>query len=339
MNKNTLLTVHSLFHHSYVLTLGAVFTAPTLYYSDTPYGAKTKIIGNFQGNQMWIESPDPSKRLYFLLESDSHPPTWSGSTQVETSAISNFRDMGGYTTQQGTTVKWGTFFRSGSLHSLSEKEQLLLHGMNINHILDFRAKEEAALAPDFIPENSFYHPVPALHEQSNIARLASSTHLSSTIAKIQEEGDALISLFYDLYKEIPFHNPAYEEMFALLDTMDENGALLQHCSAGKDRTGVGSALLLLALGVDEQTVMEDYLLSSIFRKSDVFPFEKYGLTADTLPPSAEKLQRFLSGVSKELLLSTFTSIKEKYPSFDSFFLQEYGITPEKRLAWQKKYTL
>ncbi|MDL2318689.1 tyrosine-protein phosphatase, partial [Eubacteriales bacterium OttesenSCG-928-A19] len=152
-----------------------------------------------------------------------------------------------------------------------------------------------------------------------------------------EDADRMFDTFRSLYADLPFDNDAYRQMFASLDSED-TVPMIQHCSAGKDRTGVGCALMLLSLGVDEETVMEDYLLSAIFRAHInhryVNKMRETGLTGHALDLVARMMT-----VSPDLLGTTFSEIKRRYGDFDAFLEKEYGVTPERRARWQAMHTV
>lgn len=340
MKKNTLFTVVKIQNQSYCLTLAPSIISPKLYYTTTPYRGEKTFLGAFHGHQMWLKSPNRARRIYFVVISDNHPPLWAASTQVEIDSLQNFRDMGGYLTQEGKTVKWGAFYRSGALLPLTGDESDLYEAINIKHVLDYRSLAEAGALPDHLPKSATYYPVPAMAEKGNIAQLA-STSLADMMGAIQEQShaDEAMALFSSLYQQLPFGNPAYKALFAAMDDQSESNALLQHCSAGKDRTGVGSALVLLALGVDEQSVMEDYLLSNIFR--DLTNEAKSIEKMSDVPLSTHALQvaTYLSGVAESLLNTSLNAIKSKYNSYEEFFMKEYQVDEGRLKAWKQRYTV
>ena len=338
MQKNLCLHVTKVVNNSYCISTCDDVINPKLYYSSSPYDQNPQFLQSFSGNQMWVKSPNPDKRIYFCLVSDNLPPQWGASTHVEIDTIANFRDMGGYKTKEGKTVKWGHFFRSGTLLPLNSQEKNVFESLNLKHVLDYRSIEERNEAPDSLPKGANYYPVPAMQAKSNIAKLA-ATDFATRMATIQteEHGKKAIALFTELYIHLPFGNPAYEALFKAMDD-PKDSPLIQHCSAGKDRTGVGCALVLLALGVDEETIMEDYLLSNIFRNSSSDVEMMKSFSSAQFSKEAVKVALFLSGVSRELLSTTFTEIKSRYSSYEEFFLKEYGISEEKLAYWQNRYT-
>ena len=121
-----------------------------------------------------------------------------------------------------------------------------------------------------------------------------------------------------------FANPAYQRLFDLL--LQDDGNLYFHCTAGKDRTGVAGFLIMMALGVEEEDAIQEYLLSNTYLKQRDDEF------AMLLNSSEEKKQLFapLLGVQEEFIRLTIRSIKEAYTSYDEFFLREYKLDQEKR---------
>jgi protein-tyrosine phosphatase len=160
-------------------------------------------------------------------------------------------------------------------------------------------------------------------------------HLT-TVNTAKDARDAF-QLFKDLYAAMPFKSGAYRQMLLSLDGKDAV-PMYQHCSAGKDRTGVGSALLLLALNTPEETVMEDYLLSRDFRREiNIRRVEK--LVAEGISKAAEELvlRMMMSGM-EELIGAALSAIRKKYPTYEAFFLGEYGITPKQLNRWRDMHT-
>ena len=121
-----------------------------------------------------------------------------------------------------------------------------------------------------------------------------------------------------------FANPAYQRLFDLL--LQDDGNRYFHCTAGKDRTGVAGFLIMMALGVEEEDAIQEYLLSNTYLKQGDDEF------AMLLNSSEEKKQLFapLLGVQEEFIRLTIRSIKEAYTSYDEFFLREYKLDQEKR---------
>jgi protein-tyrosine phosphatase len=160
----------------------------------------------------------------------------------------NARDLGGYASADGSHVKWGMIFRTGDLNELTDTDLHYLGQIPIKTTIDFRDSSEIVSAPDKVPAslvNQFFLPI----QPGNITDF---NEITPEVAPqiLVDINKMLVSDFQSEYKAF----------FQLL--MNENYVpLLFHCSAGKDRTGFGAALFLASLGVDKETIIQDYLLS------------------------------------------------------------------------------
>jgi len=160
----------------------------------------------------------------------------------------NFRDLGGQRTADGRRVRTGKLFRSGSLHMMTADDLTHLDAIPLSRVIDYRDPGEVNRSPDKLNEAAHYLNAPA------------NPHVRDVNAKVTELNAATLNalngeeFMLALYRQLPFNNAAYRQLAGwLMEPFD--GALLQHCAVGKDRTGVGCALTLFALGCDRHTVM------------------------------------------------------------------------------------
>ena len=166
----------------------------------------------------------------------------------------NLRDFGGYPTGDGRTVKRGMLYRSGTMTLLTDEDEDHLRALGIRGICDFRRPNERRAEPT------------RWHEPAGIAYwsrdyIESSGVLSDILKDTEATPDKMRQAMIHLYREIPTdHAPSYRAMFAQLARGD--APLLINCAAGKDRTGVGAALVLTVLGVPRPLIDEDYLLTN-----------------------------------------------------------------------------
>ena len=184
----------------------------------------------------------------------------------------NFRDYGGYNAGDGKKVKKGSLYRSDDLSRLTIHDIDLLKKLGINTIIDFRNEFEKSKRPDKIIPGAKYY---SLSPESEITSLASS-ELNTDKKKIdrllEEDRLGLLDNETDSLKEsmLSFVNEkqsqeVYKNMLAILGKR-EGIVSIQHCRGGKDRTGFGTALVLLLLGVSENDVISDYMLTAKFNK-------------------------------------------------------------------------
>lgn len=315
------------------------FSGPmALYASLTPYDPSPSFLCTMDQPELSVASPYPHLRVYFALGSSETPLCWAADRAVEISSVENFRDLGGYGTQDRRRVKWGRFFRCGAVRGMTAAEQEALAMLRVAHIFDYRAIDEAGNAPDTPGAGTRYHLTPAIRATDATQELANMDMVQQLkYVHTAEDAARMFNLFASLYTVLPFANEAYKQMFAALDSESEL-PMIQHCSAGKDRTGVGCALLLTALGVPHGTVMEDYLLSKTFREEAnrqfIGQFSNTGLSDNAM----DLLTRMMS-VSADLLQRAFDAIAGRYPDMEAFYAGEYGITQERLQRWREMHTL
>lgn len=257
---------------------------------------------------------DPSSRNYFQIVTNDGKVTIA-ERHLPMEGGYNFRDIGGYKTTDGRFVKWGKIFRSDDLHKLTTKDLHYLSTIPIISIVDFRSGTEMTQAPDLQPESL-----------KNIYDLSISPGNLNSF-NFDENFDEGIGI--SLMKEVNIllvsdsvSISRYKEFFKILQN-ENNIPLMFHCSAGKDRTGLGTALILFALGVDEETIMEDYLLSNTYLSG------KYESLMEQNP-----IFKDLFSVRKEYLQAGINHIKETYGSVETYLKDVLEVDTE---AMKNKY--
>ncbi|WP_413574753.1 tyrosine-protein phosphatase [Bdellovibrio sp. HCB290] len=239
----------------------------------------------------------------------------------------NFRDLGGHVSVQGHQLKSGQFFRSGALNKLTSDDVVLLQ-TKIGHVIDFRDPSEASHDKDVLWDGVVYENCPAnpvaYRMSANLGSFFTKEHLENIPPQYMEK----------LYRTLPFDNSAYHRMFAVMDEMQGKG-MLQHCAVGKDRTGVGTALLLLGLGVEENQVMQDYLTT----QTGLEPFRNNLMTQfqGILSGKAMEGFQYMMGAHETFLNAALEEMKSKAGSVQKFLLSEYGVTDQRRSKWQQKF--
>lgn len=240
----------------------------------------------------------------------------------------NFRDLGGNRAADGRLIRHGKLFRSGSLDRLSPADCERLAGVPVSQVVDYRDDDEIALKPDILWPGANSHAFPA-----NPLRHEVTANLDSLGSEVLAAFDSR-AFMLKLYRLLPFDNSAYRQLASLL-LQDDDGALVQHCAVGKDRTGIGSALVMFALGADEQTVIEDYLLTD----ATLTPFRQQLLAqlSHTLNDKALKQFSYVLSVQEEFIVTALQAINERYGSVDGWLESEYGLDNRARQCLQDKY--
>lgn len=275
------------------------------------------------GSSIIIDDPSPNARPYFHIVGEKGLSTIVAERKVPVQGAFNLRDLGGYQTVDGRTVKWGKLFRSDALARLSKNDISYLQNSGLKTILDYRSADEIAKSPDPV--------IPGV-KNINDPVLKSGVPTFDIFSLDMEGLDNVFQQIQTAMVEQP-DAEAYKTLFNLL--LDENNtALLQHCTAGKDRTGLGSALVLLALGVPEDTVLNDYMLSN----NPAYIQKQLDSMASILKTDQQRqVVAALYGVKKEWLQTSLDQIKTHYGSYDAYFTQVMGLTAKDRQKLKDMY--
>ncbi len=177
----------------------------------------------------------------------------------------NLRDIGGWSTRAGGRVVTGALYRSTDLSRLAGADVVALGDLGIRSVFDLRTAGERAAAPDLLPEGADYRALDVLAD-STMAVPASLMALLADppAASIALAGSTVPDLFDAAYREIvalPSARASYRALFADLAAPTRRPALV-HCTTGKDRTGWAVAALLMLLGVPDEEVMAEYLITN-----------------------------------------------------------------------------
>lgn len=227
----------------------------------------------------------------------------------------NFRDLGGYRTRDGRAVRWGILFRSGAMNELTPADFTYLGHLGIRTVCDFRSSEERKAAPVHWP-GGVSPKVLADDYKMNMRGFDFSKAGSWT----GEQARAAMASSYPQILEA--FSSQYRRMFQQL--LAGNVPLAFNCSAGKDRTGIAAALILTALDVPRETVIQDYLLSNhYFDPAKATTVNDPGFSAwKKLPPPV--LQAIM-GVDRSYIEAIFRVI-DAYPGGSAAYLRDkFGL--------------
>jgi protein-tyrosine phosphatase len=234
-------------------------------------------------------------------------------------SASNLRDLGGWPTQDGRRVRRGLVYRSAALTALVPQDQAAVDALEFRSVVDLRGNAERTLHPVHIPgATTFTFAIEAAvgAELTDILRTG--------CAAPDATPDSLMALLAEAYRSFALqYARQYGDFLALL--LDrERTPLLVHCSAGKDRTGFGAALLLSALGVAWEDVVEDYLATNRLWRREI-------LRRLTLP---DDMKDVLLGAHQPLLEAAFAAIRQEYGSLQAYLAGPIGLSPAARQTLQ-----
>jgi protein-tyrosine phosphatase len=219
----------------------------------------------------------------------------------------NFRDLGGYRTADGQTVKWGQLYRSGQMHDLTPADYVTLQKLGIRTVCDFRDTRERTTEPTLWPAGQR----PKVLSDDYALDMSSLRLPGDPSTWTHEQVVTAMTATYP--KLLDQFNGQYARMFAELLAGDV--PLAFHCTAGKDRTGVAAALLLTALGEPRATIIEDYLLSN--RHMTPMPAHPTGFWAKLSPQAA----RTFAGVDRRYIDAIF-AVTDRHPGGTMGYLRD-----------------
>jgi protein-tyrosine phosphatase len=235
----------------------------------------------------------------------------------------NFRDLGGYATTDGHHVKWKVLYRSADISKLTPADLDTLSIRHINYDVDLRGVGESAKAPDKMNPGTDYILCPAGSDSTNT--------MFTRLAGMQTGGDSLMLVFYT---NTTYLTPRYKPFFGKLLELPDGDALLFHCTAGKDRTGIAAALLLYALGVPYETIRQDYEATNYYRS----PGNDSTIKAMAARTNInESVLRAMWSAKGEYLDATFEALRKKYGSIDRYLADQLGLDKDKLVILRAKY--
>lgn len=223
----------------------------------------------------------------------------------------NFRDLGGYITTEGKQVKWGKVFRSQSLAQLNAQDMAKVKELGIKTVIDFRDESEALKAPSNLPDD-----ITVIHLPIGVGNNDSILSMMQSEAGWLDSAQCIRFMEEMNRKFVTEYASQYRVFFSvLLDP--ENYPLVFHCTAGKDRTGFAAAMLLSALDVNWNTIMEDYLLTNQYLN----PPEQ----TQQIPVEARSFVRQMWGVQSSYLNAARDEIIKRYKSIDNYLQKELNV--------------
>lgn len=258
----------------------------------------------------------PTTTPYYMIADRDHTQI-VGERVLPLQGAVNFRDIGGYRTEDGQHTRWGQVFRTGSLSGLTTSDWDYLQSIDVKIVCDLRSNEELAAEPEHLPSDAIqYIHLPLFTEENSFQRLRTLVFQPGRIA----------SMLPETYTKVMIdQNPqVFRGVLSRLADPD-NLPAIYHCTAGKDRTGVTTALLLSVLGVPDDTIIADYTLSNrdyayffSYASRALKPVAWLGLNAEMLHP--------LLVADAQTIITTLTHVRTTYGTVENYLISRAGLT-------------
>jgi protein-tyrosine phosphatase len=292
-----------------------------VFVTDNPAGSieQATLLSNNNHDGRYVLNVPGIDRHYFLLRDEKTKHVVTVAERVlSLERGSNFRDIGGYPGEGGKHVRWGLIYRSGASAMLTDADVQQVQALGLKQLIDLRSSEERVLAPtriDGIPYTAVGYSMAALLKPAS--------------------GGGEIKNGGAMYRNFPiFLAPHLRIVFN--DLLSKNGPIVYNCSAGQDRTGFVTAMILSALGTPRDVIIQDYHLSTKYRKpANEMP--KINLAAHPNDPAASLFAKYQddprAAIAQPLkeadgtafLSSAFDEIEKRWGSTDSYLEKEIGL--------------
>jgi protein-tyrosine phosphatase len=243
----------------------------------------------------------------------------SARRRLELDGPVNFRDLGGYATADGRRVRWGRVYRSDSLETLTPADLARLDELGIRLVCDLRRDEERAAAPSRVVGHGELR-----IEHLPIGGIAAETRDMAGRMLRGEIPEVSAATMAGVYLTILDLHP--DSFGAVVSHAGDAASLpmVVHCTAGKDRTGVASALLLAALGVDDETIAADYELSNEFQAHARVAAVRPQL--DAAGVQFEKVEAYFLA-PREVIVATLEGLRERYGGVGEYLTGHARLAP------------
>ena len=253
------------------------------------------------------------------------------SQQLNTTGIINARELGGYPAADGKTIKTGVLLRTAKLSTATEKDiSELKNNYNLGYVIDMRIVAEIGeeTDPEIEGVEQISTPIDITSFLNKIFTISDREERTAVLKQAYEDGELGEFMYVNALKQDSTRQE-YKVFFDTLLKSKGEKAVLWHCSYGKDRTGLGAALILSVLGVDEDTIMKDYLLTNEFYAgAEDAAREKYSSTFPDNPEFVDALAELSGGVKEKYLRNALDYMKKESGSIQAFVKDKIGVTDE-----------
>ena len=258
--------------------------------------------------------------------------SFSNKNQIKIKKVNNFRYLGGIKNNDGKVLKDRVIYRSGNLHQLKKSSFQELEQMKINKVIDLRNKQEVAKEPDQLPKSVCYQLYSAFEDKNDEIGNAKKLALKGKING--KDADQRMVKFYTDYVS---ENPGVIKTI-ITDILNSKQPVLYHCTAGKDRTGMITALILKILKFDDAVIFEEYLQSNNMRKDLIQKRLNLASTFHFIYPKLDiGVVEKTSWIERNYLQSAFDEIDKKYGSMENYIHQVLEISESQREVYIDKF--
>ncbi|MDX1931608.1 MAG: tyrosine-protein phosphatase [Capsulimonadales bacterium] len=256
--------------------------------------------------------------------------TWVvGERRLPLEGLGNLRDAGGYRTEEGRQVRWGMLYRSEALARLTDADREYLNGLQLKTVCDFRGNREAEAAPDKLAPIMTARAVSFPIESGTITRPSATgtttgtTTTATTATTVDLSALIKTGLGVAYMRMLDEHGKSAFGPFVRALAEPANLPTLYHCTAGKDRTGVATALVLRVLGVPTKTIVADYSLTNLATDALMEQAKRNPQLAASGLNSARMMPLMIA--DPKWMEDTLRYVEEKHGSVENYLTTVCGV--------------
>ena len=263
--------------------------------------------------------------------------------------IVNARDMGGYSIGADMHVRKGMLLRSAHLAGATSADLAFLEGLGLAKVIDFRTEHEKQGVEDKVIRGAEYIELPldasgseaakASDEERNVFTRHKRFDMKKVIMRAAFNDHAK-KIAQNLYPTILTYPACMRQMAAFLRLVVDAGdvPILFHCTQGKDRTGIASALLLAALGADKETIVADFDVTNQIYARDVRKFTRRVRMVGGRADEVAVVKSFI-GANTENFIRTLDAIEQEYGSLKAYLLGPMNLTESDLPLLRNRYLI
>lgn len=258
--------------------------------------------------------------------------------RIHLESLENTRDLGGFPTSDGRKIKPHRLIRSGELSKITESDiEILKNEYNLKKIIDLRTDMEMSHKPDPEIDGVESEHIPFVDTQT-VGITYEKNIFATAIKKVKSMDMPANEYMENMYRALITNENSLKNIARFFEVLleTEDGAILFHCSAGKDRVGAACMVILSILGVEKETIIRDYLATEKFGAKFS---KKYRMLAKVMSKSkkvSDYAKVFLS-TNKEFILAMYDEVEKRYGTVENYAEKCLGLDEEKRERLKSLY--
>lgn len=261
---------------------------------------------------------------------------------IPISSVRNARELGGYITSDGKRIKSGLLLRTAKLDLISDKDiKILIDKYNVGDIIDFRFDLEINNQEDKPLDGAVYHNFDVMDLSGfgydNMPE-EESPDLQTVVSMMDSIGMTDGTLYIS-FLENEKGKRGFRNFFRVLINASPEKAVLWHCTSGKDRTGLAAMLIMSALGVDEDTIINDYLLTNLYHENYIEDLKQSLKAQGLYDDFIYRASLMFYAVNESFMRNAIAFLKKKYGSVMGYILEALNIKEEEIELLKDKYLI